>query len=104
MLVEARRTIGITNIDDFYKLTPNEFRDLQKGAQLALYDDLYYSQIKASMVRPIALIDNPENQTQNVTQIIEQIKQVAETGNDQFKHKVDMNDFYNLLLKKGGNE
>jgi len=43
---------------------------LQKGAQLAIYDQLIYSQFKAKMVVPIALVDNPENQSQVIDKVI----------------------------------
>ncbi|APX72087.1 hypothetical protein M5C72_02780 [Companilactobacillus allii] len=102
MLIESRRTIGIVDVDDFYKLTPNEFKDLKKGAQLAIYDDLVYSQIKAGMVKPIALIDDVKSQSENITQVLEQFKNDIENDGTQAKHSVDMNRLYDLLLRKGG--
>lgn len=70
---------------------------------MAKYDNLIYSKIKASMVTPIALVESVKEQAQNVDQAIEEFKQEIEAGGNQVSHKVNMNEFYDLFLKKGGN-
>lgn len=53
------------------------------------------------MIRPIALVEDVKGQTQAVDQALEQMKQEIESGHEQVNHEVDMQKFYNLLLKKG---
>ncbi len=55
------------------------------------------------MVTPIALVDSVETQAQNVDQAIEKFKQEIEVGGNQVSHRINMNEFYDLFLKKGGN-
>lgn len=55
------------------------------------------------MVTPIALVESVKEQAQNVDQAIEEFKQEIEAGGNQVSHKVNMNEFYDLFLKKGGN-
>lgn len=40
MIVNARRFIGITDIDEFWKLTPTEYDYMCEGAMLANNDEL----------------------------------------------------------------
>jgi hypothetical protein len=102
---QARRLIGITNIDDFYKLTPFEFNDLCRGALLAQYDDLENSRVKSAMVQPVGLIEDIQTQNRSVDSTIREIKDFAtnfgkEASATQNK-QIDAQAFYDLVMKRG---
>lgn len=101
----ARRIIGITNIDDFWKLTPFEFNDLCRGALLAQYDDLENERLKSSMVRPVGLIEDIETQNRSIESSIFKVKDFAtnfgkESDNIQRK-QISAKAFHDLVMERG---
>ncbi|WP_238788879.1 hypothetical protein [Companilactobacillus pabuli] len=104
-ITRARRIIGITNIDDFWKLTPNEFDDLCRGALLAQYDNLTNQRVSNSMVRPVGLIDDIQGQSQQIDTVLSQIKDYAEKfgkeSDDSERKQMDVKAFYELVMQRG---
>src|SRR5699024_1139629 len=104
-ITRARRIIGITNIDDFWKLTPNEFDDLCRCALLTQYDNLTNQRVSNSMVRPVGLIDDIQGQSQQIDTVLSQIKDYAEKfgkeSDDSERKQMDAKSFYELVMQRG---
>ncbi|WP_166806623.1 hypothetical protein [Companilactobacillus zhachilii] len=105
LIVQARRIVGITDIDDFYKLTPNEFRDLCKGALLAQYDRLQDERLSSAMIKPVGFVQNIQEQNETIQQSLDELKSNADSfGSNQSEEQRVKNDsraFYNLVMKRG---
>lgn len=100
-LVNARRFIGINNIEEFYNLTPHEYNLLLKGSLYARYDKLQDQKIISSLPVPMAFADKIEEVQNNIDQAINSIKVEADKiGNEEedSKKKEKEELFANLFL------
>jgi len=100
--------IGITDIDEIYKLNPNTFTAMCKGALGSRFDNLIDQVMVSSSVKPVAFIEDATSQNQQFDDYIRHISEMADSfGNNKkvrtkLSHKQKLEMLGQVLYDKGG--